>query len=231
MSHSVPARFSKIAIAPDRLEREASRILPGCCFSQDDHTGLQPTAAGAMMRPLRLSNRTSTLMTMRQLGETAIKILGMYYAASAFFGVAGLISNVFMPQLEGFPDATQFVVMNLIGFLANATVAAGYLFGGRMLAAAVFSDEAVTCGDLPRRDWLFVGISLMGLVWVLSGAPAIIDAIGKAIWYAEATRQPMFEEAMRRSWDDLITGVVSVLVGIVVVVSARRLSRRLDTES
>lgn len=170
-------------------------------------------------------------MTMAQLGETAIKIMGVYYGASAVFAVAAMISAFLMPQPEGFPSATELAPMHLIGVLAAAVVAVAFLWGGRTAASVIFSEEPISTNGLPRRDWLFIGISLIGLTWALSGVPALIEAIGRVIWYAEASRQPMFAEAMRQSSDEIVNAGLSVLMGAAVVVSARGLSNRLDAGS
>jgi hypothetical protein len=168
-------------------------------------------------------------MTMRQFGEMAIKVLGLYYAAGTIFGVAALISGFFLPRTEGFPKAEELLLMNSIPLVASAAVAGLYLFAGRWLATILFSDEVVAPGGVPKREWLFVGISLLGLVWVLSAAPAILEGIGKALWYAEDSRAPMFEEVMGRAAEGLVSASLSAAIGVGLILSAPTLARRIDT--
>jgi hypothetical protein len=121
--------------------------------------------------------------------------------------------------------------MNTVGVLADATMAVVFMSRGGAIAAAIFSAERLSVSGLSRRDWLFVGISLVGLTWVLTGAPAVVQAVGKGMWYAEASRQALFLDAMRHSSADLVTASVSILIGVAVLLSARMLSRQLDRES
>ena len=169
-------------------------------------------------------------MTLRQFGEAAIKILGVYYAASAVFSVAVTLATLFLPHEEGFPTGGQIVAMNAAGVIAQALVAVAFMWRGADLAAWLLGDESLTFSKLTRRDWLFIGISLVGLVWALSGVPAVLEAVGKTIWYAEESRQPMFAEMMGRSAQDVANAVLSILIGIAVMLLARNLARRLDGE-
>lgn len=170
-------------------------------------------------------------MTMRQVGETAIKILGVYYAASAVFALGGVLASLLLPREEGWPSASDLAAMNMVGVLVDAAVAVAFMWRGGAIAAAIFSGERLSVSGLSRRDCLFVGISLVGLTWVLTGAPAIVQAIGKGIWYAEASRQALFLDAMRHSSADLVNAGVSILIGVAVLLLARTLSRRLDPEA
>ena len=64
-------------------------------------------------------------MTIRELGEIAIKILGVYYAASAVISLTAMLSGLVLPQIEGLPTVGRLAAMNLISVLGLAVVAAG----------------------------------------------------------------------------------------------------------
>jgi hypothetical protein len=184
------------------------------------------TSARSLRATVSLSD---ILMIIRELGEAAIKILGVYYAASAVIGLASMLSVLALPQIEGFSaTAGQLAAMNLIGVLGWAVVAGVCLLRAHILAGLLFSDERVPVSNVSRRDCLFVGISLIGFVWVVSGVPEIMKMLGKAIWHAEGSRQPMLGEMMRQSSEALVAAMLSILVGVAVVILARRLATRLD---
>jgi hypothetical protein len=169
-------------------------------------------------------------MTIRELGEMAIKILGVYYAASAVISLAGMLSALVLPQIEGLPTVGRLAAMNLIGVLGLALVAGVCLLRAHILAGWLFNDKRVFVSSVSRRDYLFVGISLIGFIWVVSGVPEIMTMVGRAIWYAEASRQSMYGEMFRQSSETLVAAALSILVGVAVVISAGRLATRLDAE-
>lgn len=189
------------------------------------------TAAATPLAAVRqVVSLPDIVMTIRELGEMTIKILGVYYAASAVISLAGMLSALVLPHIEGLPTVGRLAAMNLIGVLGLAVVAGVCLLRAHILAGWLFSDKRVFVSSVSRRDYLFVGISLIGFVWVVSGVPEIITMVGRAIWYAEASRQPMFGEMMRQSSETLVAAALSILVGIAVVISAGRLATRLDAE-
>ena len=169
------------------------------------------------------------VVTIRQLGEMGVKLLGIYYAASAVVTFAGvLVATLALPQIGGLPTVGRLFAMNLVSVLGLAVVAAVCLSRAPLVAGWLFSEDHVSLGPLSRRDCLFVGISLIGVAWAVSGVPDIVKAIGTAIWYAEGSRQQLFGEMMRQSADAFVVAVLSVVVGVGLVVSASKLAIRLD---
>ena len=167
-------------------------------------------------------------MTMQHVGETAIKILGIYYGASAVFTFVAMLAGLLMPQQEGWPTGFELAAMNVGGVLAAAGVAIVFLWRGRSLAAAIFSREPVLVSTLSTRDFLFVGVCVIGLTWALAGVPAVLEVLGKAIWYAEGSRQALLPEMLRQSSATLVNAGLSILIGLSMIASARRLADRLD---
>jgi hypothetical protein len=144
---------------------------------------------------------------------------------------ARLISAFVLPGIEGLPQVRELIVSNLLGILGVAVAAALCLVGGKAVAARVFSDDQVSIGSMSRRDWLFLGISLVGVFLTLSGIPSLVQIIVKALWYIEGSRQPHFWEAMRQSSELLVSGGLSVVVGIAAIGSAAKLSTALDAQA
>jgi hypothetical protein len=167
-------------------------------------------------------------LTTRQLGEVAIKVLGVYFGASAIIATGQLISGLALPGMQGLSELRELILSSLLGIL-GVTVAAGLcLVGGRAVATRLLSDDTLSIGSMSRRDWLFVGISLVGVVVAVSGVPALVQVLAKAVWYMEGSRQPHFWEAMGRSSELLVSGGLSMLVGIAAIGSAAKLSIVLD---
>jgi len=168
-------------------------------------------------------------MTMRQLGETAIKLLGVYYAASAVFDTFSVIASLIVPFPDSFPPVSHIVALNLMRVAGQAAVSILCLLRAEAVARRLFEDERIPSASLSRSDWLFIGILLIGLVWVISGIPDILYIAGKAIWFAEGSRQLMFKVEMRQSFEALVHAGLAIVVGLGVTFKARRLARQLDT--
>ena len=85
-------------------------------------------------------------MTSRQIGEVGIKLIGVYFAASAVHGVAGVLALVVGPELEGFPSSSEMAIANSLPVLGDVVVAAVCLIAGETLARAFFSEERFGIG-------------------------------------------------------------------------------------
>jgi hypothetical protein len=167
-------------------------------------------------------------VTMRQVGEAGIKLLGVYFAASAVHGIAGILAFFVGPQLEGFPSAGHLAAANSLPVLANLVVASVCLFGGESVARKFFADEQLAVTGLSRRDLLVTGVSLLGLSIALAGVPGILQTGAIALWYAEGSRQPLFLTTMQRSWDTLVNSGLALLVGSITAASAVWIASALD---
>jgi hypothetical protein len=170
-------------------------------------------------------------LTARQLGEVAIKVLGIYFAASALIATGQLASGFALPGMQELPELRGLVLSHVVGILGVAVTAGLCLVGGRAVATRLLSDHMLSIGSMSRRDWLFVGISLVGVFLTVSGMPTLMQVIAKALWYLEGSRQPHFWEAMGRSSEVLVSGGLSMLVGIAAIGSAAKLSTLLDAKA
>ena len=109
-------------------------------------------------------------------------------------------------------------------------IAAVCLFRAAPLADSLFAeDEAGFLTGLSRRDALTVGLALLGVSTALAGLPGLLQFAGKALWYAERSRQSMFAPTMERSWDALINDALLILVGGALAAGAGRLASLLDS--
>jgi hypothetical protein len=170
-------------------------------------------------------------LTAGQLGEVAIKVLGVYFAASALIATGQLISGFALPGMQELPELRGLILSHLVGILGVAVAGALCLVGGSAVATRVLSDDTLSIGSMSRRDWLFVGISLVGVFVTVSGVPTLVQVIAKAIWYLEGSRQPHFWEAMGRSSEVFVSGGLSMLVGVAAIGSAAKLSTVLDAKA
>ena len=164
---------------------------------------------------------------MREIGETGIKLIGVYFAASAVAAIAGLVASLALPLAEGFSPLELFraSVLQILGLLLVAGIC---LVGGRAIAGEFFPDEALHISGLSRQDLLLVGIVLLGLALALDGIPSTLRILGEALWYAENDRQPFFWAAMRNRWQLLADSGLSILVGGITSGLAGKIARTLD---
>lgn len=167
-------------------------------------------------------------MTSRQIGEVGIKLIGVYFAASAVHGVAGVLALLLGPQLEGFGSAGEMAVANAFPVLGYVVVAAVCLFAGEALARAFFAEERFAITSPSRRDLLVTGVSLLGLSIALAGLPGILQIVAVSVWYAEGSRQALFVATMQGWWETLVNSGLALLVGGMTAASAARIASVLD---
>jgi hypothetical protein len=166
-------------------------------------------------------------VTNRQVGETGIKLIGVYFAAEALLGVTRLLALLVMPAMEGMPRR-DLLIPSALAVAGVLLAAALCLLRGETLARRLFGGEDAGLGQLSRRDLLAVGLALLGVSLALSGVPALLQFAGRAIWYSEASRQSQFQPVMERLWEPLAASTIAVLVGCALAVGARRLAAALD---
>jgi hypothetical protein len=169
-------------------------------------------------------------VTSRQIGEVGIKLIGVYFAASAVHGVAGVLALLVGPHLEGFPSAGEMAIANSLPVLGYVVVATICLFAGESLARAFFADERFAIRGPSRRDLLVTGVSLLGLSIALAGLPGILQIAAVALWYAEGSRQSLFVATMEGWWETLVNSGLALLVGGITAASAARIASVLDAK-
>jgi hypothetical protein len=167
-------------------------------------------------------------MTTRDLGETGVRLIGVYFAASSVLGIVRVVASLAMPPIEGFPSNGEIAVLSALPIVGLLAVAAACLFGAQSVAARVFAEHEFVLGEVSRQDLLMVGVALLGVSTVVSGLPGIIQFVGRAVWYAEGSRQSSFLPAMAQSWQPLTNNVLEIVVGAVLAARAGRLAAALD---
>jgi hypothetical protein len=165
------------------------------------------------------------------VGETGIKLIGAYFAASGLVSAISLAATLVVPSIEGFPSARQIAAANALSVVGVLVVAAICLLRAEALAAKIFDDDEIELSGLSRADLFLVGLLLLGISIALEGVPGLLQFAGKALWYAEASRQSMFMPAMERSWEPLVNSVLALVIGGAVTAGARRLAAALDMDS
>ena len=167
-------------------------------------------------------------MTTRSLTEIGIKLIGVYFGAGFVINMFGLVASLAMPQAEGFPTGRVIALLNGFALVGGLVVAAACVFGGERIASRIFPEDHLELADISRQDMLLVGLALIGVSTIASATPAILQFFGKAIWYAQGSRQSQFLPSMEQSWQDLATHALELIAGGVLVLMASRLASALD---
>jgi hypothetical protein len=176
----------------------------------------------------RRAVREDTFLTSRQLGESAIKIIGVYFGASAALAVMRLLASFAVPPIEGLPAASELAVANSLPIAGLLGIAAVCLFGAEGIATRLFPATRIDVASLSRRDLLTVGLVVLGVGTALDGIPDLLQLAGKAVWYAERSRQAMFLPSMEQSWDHVVRSALTVVVGVGLAKLADTLAAKLD---
>jgi len=167
-------------------------------------------------------------MTARELGGTGIKLIGAFFAVSGVIRLFALAVTTAMPPVEGLPSAGTIIRINALVILGELAIAAALVFRGDWLASHLFSESRVAIANFSRRDVLIVGLALLGVSSIAEAAPEILQFIGRAIWFAEGSRQAQFLPSMERSWQPLVRATLELVVGGAMVLKAGRFGSALD---
>jgi lysylphosphatidylglycerol synthetase-like protein (DUF2156 family) len=172
-------------------------------------------------------------MTQRQLGALVIKLLGVHYAIASFLMLGAFVAQYgALLRTEMDRDSRGAIlatsIVSIVGFVFAAAVC---VLKGDAIAEWLFSSEQIAQRDISRRDLLFVGVALIATSVAISGMPGLVRLAAEGIWYAEATRQPFFWDAVQKSSGNITDSVFAIVVGVAIAMSARRLAAALDSRA
>ena len=166
-------------------------------------------------------------MTIRDLGEAGIKLIGVYFGVSSVIGVLRVAGSMALPQLEGFPSPRQIALANASPILGMFVIAAVLVAVSGTLADRLFSERSLKSG-VSRKDLLFIGIVLVGIGAAIGGIPGILRFASQLIWFAQGSKQSLFLPSMERDWQPLLNSALEVVVGGLLVATSGRLASVLD---
>ena len=89
-------------------------------------------------------------MTTRLLGETAIKIVGMHYAAATVVGLAAALSSLMLPPIDGFPPVGRLMAASLFSVAALGLVAVVCLLRAERIARWLFRSDCGIAANISR---------------------------------------------------------------------------------
>ena len=164
-------------------------------------------------------------MTIRTVGSALVKLLGLYYGASAVLGICAALGHLVIPRAQGVLEPVQFALgASIGGWLGGIFVASFFVFRGDDVAKRLFPDAQLSWPDVTTRGLLAVGISLVGVSIGASGVVHLARDAATALWYAGAGRQELFTDAMRRLYPSPLDAFLSVIAGALLVWQSTRLS-------
>ena len=168
------------------------------------------------------------MLALRKVGALGIKVLGVTYLAQTVLAGFSLLSTRFMPSEGGPPDA--FLVAQVVGALGYPIVAWLLIGTADDLAERLFPDVAVP-GSFKARDLLTVGLAIVGLAMAASAIPALIQGLGLAVYYGEATRQQLADARFEREWPELVREGLTLVTGLAVAAASRPIASRFSVDS
>ncbi|HJU42388.1 MAG TPA: hypothetical protein VJ691_06215 [Vicinamibacterales bacterium] len=167
-------------------------------------------------------------MTTRDLGETGVKLIGVYFAASALTGVLRLLAALLSPTMAEFPDKGELALVGGLPLIGPIVIAVIFVRLGDVIARKMFPDTSARLSALTRVDLLTVGVVLLGLSLVASALPDVIQFVGRLVWFGEASRQSQLMPALEQSWQTLSYALLELALGIALAAQAHVVASLID---
>jgi len=167
-------------------------------------------------------------MTQTQLGATAIRVTAVWWAAGAVVEALTAGAVLALPRF-GLAYSREFVILNLIGAAIRAGISAACLAFADRVSRYVFKADTPTNIAIGPGDLLCVGICIVGVVFVASSIPELVQTAALAFWYAEGSRQAHLADALRPSARGTVDAGLSLVLGIVLILYGGRLAYRLTS--
>jgi hypothetical protein len=166
-------------------------------------------------------------MTTRDLGESGIKFIGVYFGALGLIRVSNVLGSLAMPAAEGLPPGA-IAIANTLSITGTVAVAAVCLFFGRTLAERFFPAHTLGAVSVSRRDLLAIGLILFGVSTAFIGIPGVLQFAARIIWYAEASHQSLLPSVLENSWQAVANNALEILLGGILVTRAHGIAAALD---
>jgi hypothetical protein len=170
------------------------------------------------------------MLTLRDLGAAAIKLIGVSYLAQAIVGLFTLLAMFLVPMEADVPGAREILPAQLMGTFGLPAAAIALIGGGNWLAERLLPPTPVGIA-LDRLYVLVVALVAVGVALVASSLPTLVQAGGTALWYAEASRQAFADAWFERQWPEVIRAGLELTVGVVLALVARPVASWLDARS
>lgn len=167
------------------------------------------------------------MITQRDVGAAAIKLIGLYFASRVVALYAALMVTPYLMSAQAFSSSDPLLAASISSAVGNFAVAVTFLFGADRIAAALFTPTEVPPSG-SRRDLLFAGIALIGVWLAADAAAALLRAGGSYLYYVQ---QDLPTASLVRSWPQVAANVASLAMGVGLALSARRVATRLDPAS
>ena len=164
------------------------------------------------------------MLTLRQVGAVGIKLVGVTYLAQTVLAGFSLLAVRFAPSAAD--PGGDFVTAQLVGALGYPVVAWLLLGTADDLAARLFPAVPAPFAVGPR-DLLVIGLALVGVSVAASAIPALVQGLGLAVYYGEATRQAFAESRFEREWPELVREALTLVVGLILAAASRPIASRL----
>ena len=162
------------------------------------------------------------MLTLRQAGAVGIKLLGVSYLARTVLAGFSLAAMRFYPSDLG--AEIGVVLSQGVGAL-GFPIAAWLLIGtADDLAAKLFPDTPIPA-SIAVGELLALGVALVGLNVAIASVPALVEGLGLAVYYGEASRQQLFEARFERQWPELIREALNLVTGVGVALASGPISR------
>lgn len=162
------------------------------------------------------------MLTLRDVGAVGIKLLGLTYVARTILAGFSLLAMRFGPSGAGPPE--DFVVAQFVGAVGYPAAAMFLLGAGNDLAARLFPATPIAARP-GARELMVVGVALIGVSVAVSALPSLLQAVGVAIYYAEASRQAFAKARFEREWPEWLREVLTLASGLAVAGLAGPITR------
>jgi preprotein translocase subunit Sec61beta len=161
----------------------------------------------------------------KRIGSLALVLIGIWVLTQALL-LLGYPLNLALYGSGGDVRRLVAVPVSLLPALAIALLGVWLIARRRQLSARWFDDDGPEV-RLDGRSLLRVGLLLIGVSAFVAGVMALLSAGMRFVLYAEPPAELGAGEVLRGLAPELVVGAAGIVIGLLLIVAARPLSRRL----
>jgi hypothetical protein len=119
--------------------------------------------------------------------------------------------------------------MQVLSLVAVAGISATCLIFGKPIAGVLFSEASSNLSAVTRHDLLTVGLAVIGVSLITGALPAVIQFVGRLVWFGEASRQSQLGPILEQSWESLSFALLEMAIGLALALKAGSVATFIDT--
>jgi hypothetical protein len=165
-----------------------------------------------------------TAMSAEDLAVVLLKVTGIYWLVEAVLTIPTLVALRGVPQHSELPDAQLVLALQVCAVLVYSSLGATFLLATRKVVSLMRLDHHGAPSNLDSRTIQAVGLSLLGVWFIASSLPELLQFLGGLLPLLKFGRAVERANYWQQTRSTLLQPAVELATGLALFTGSRGLS-------